>query len=251
VAGTPNDLIDYLADLNVATSAEDCLAATQRHVRRRGYQNVVLGYTRRPQRIDGDLPRYLRYSTVSKVWENRYREMEYQNHCPIYRESLRGGHLPIIWQDVLDRTELNAMARQAQDEAVSAGLSHGVSVRIKEPNGDRCAIGISTNAGKLDAKKMTDAYLPLVFLMSHHLHAVIVEKFVNQGMHETTAPLTVSEGECLQWLAAGKGNWEISEICGISENTVKFHVRNVLVKLGVTNRAAAVAKAFRLGLIEL
>ena len=70
-------------------------------------------------------------------------------------------------------------------------------------------------------------------------------------MHETTAPLTVSEGECLQWLAAGKGNWEISEICGISENTVKFHVRNVLVKLGVTNRAAAVAKAFRLGLIEL
>jgi DNA-binding CsgD family transcriptional regulator len=146
---------------------------------------------------------------------------------------------------------LDAVTRQAQAEAVSAGVSQGISVPIKEPNGDRCAIGISTSAGKSDAKKMIDAYLPLIFLMSHHLHAIIVARYVSQGIGKTTTRLTASEQECLQWVAAGKGNWEISEIQGISENTVKFHVRNVLAKLGVTNRAAAVAKAVRSGLIEL
>lgn len=49
--------------------------------------------------------------------------------------------------------------------------------------------------------------------------------------------LTARETRVLQLLAAGTRNRSIAETLGISENTVKFHVANVLRKVGVSNRA--------------
>lgn len=51
------------------------------------------------------------------------------------------------------------------------------------------------------------------------------------------------EFEVLQLLAAGQRNRAISQALGISENTVKFHVRNLFKKMGVSSRAQAVALA--------
>lgn len=62
--------------------------------------------------------------------------------------------------------------------------------------------------------------------------------------------LTEREIETLRLLGEGLSNRDIAERLFISENTVKFHVRNILQKLGVQNRTEAVALAFRRGLIE-
>lgn len=63
------------------------------------------------------------------------------------------------------------------------------------------------------------------------------------------AKLTRREKEVLFWLVQGKTNWEIAAIAGRSENTVKVQVRKILLKLDVSNRAQAAAKAVSLGLI--
>jgi LuxR family transcriptional regulator len=44
-------------------------------------------------------------------------------------------------------------------------------------------------------------------------------------------------------MADGKTNGEISDILLISENTVKFHVKNVVSKMHVANKTAAVVRA--------
>jgi DNA-binding CsgD family transcriptional regulator len=62
--------------------------------------------------------------------------------------------------------------------------------------------------------------------------------------------LSDREKACLSWTAAGKSSWEISRILSISENTVVFHIKNAMRKLGVTNRTLAAVKAIELGLIE-
>ena len=49
----------------------------------------------------------------------------------------------------------------------------------------------------------------------------------------------------LRLVASGARNRAIAEQLGISENTVKFHVSNLLRKAGVTNRAALAATAMR------
>ena len=61
--------------------------------------------------------------------------------------------------------------------------------------------------------------------------------------------LTPRERECLTWAAAGKSEWEISQILGISEHTSEKHLLNAKFKLGAVNRVQAVAEAIRRGYI--
>jgi DNA-binding NarL/FixJ family response regulator len=62
--------------------------------------------------------------------------------------------------------------------------------------------------------------------------------------------LTERELEVLQLVVRGLRNKEIASELGISENTAKFHLRNILDKLHAQNRAEVVALAMRGGLVE-
>ncbi len=57
------------------------------------------------------------------------------------------------------------------------------------------------------------------------------------------ADLTDRERDVLRLMAEGKGNKEISDLLFISQSTTKFHVSNVLMKLGAASRTEAVALA--------
>jgi DNA-binding NarL/FixJ family response regulator len=60
--------------------------------------------------------------------------------------------------------------------------------------------------------------------------------------------LAARELEVLQLLAAGQRNRNIAASLNISENTVKFHVRNLFRKLQVASRSEAIALAHSRGL---
>jgi LuxR family maltose regulon positive regulatory protein len=61
-------------------------------------------------------------------------------------------------------------------------------------------------------------------------------------------PLTEQELRVLQLVVAGKSNKEIAAELVISAGTAKWHVHNILQKLGVGNRPQAIARARELGL---
>jgi DNA-binding NarL/FixJ family response regulator len=67
----------------------------------------------------------------------------------------------------------------------------------------------------------------------------------------TRAPdaLTDRELDVLRQVVAGLRNKEIAAELGISENTVKFHLRNILDKLHAQSRTDMVARAVREGLV--
>lgn len=60
--------------------------------------------------------------------------------------------------------------------------------------------------------------------------------------------LTKREREVWRLLASGASNASIAQTLFISEHTVKFHVHNLLRKLGLKSRAEAIAAAQRSGL---
>lgn len=62
--------------------------------------------------------------------------------------------------------------------------------------------------------------------------------------------VTPRECQVLRWVAAGKSDWAIAQILGISRKTVNFHVENAKRKLGTSTRAQAVLLAARRGLID-
>jgi PAS domain S-box-containing protein len=63
-------------------------------------------------------------------------------------------------------------------------------------------------------------------------------------------PLSAREREVLQLAAEGNTGQEIADKLTLSALTVKTHFANIYEKLGVGDRAAAVAYAFRMGLIR-
>ncbi len=63
--------------------------------------------------------------------------------------------------------------------------------------------------------------------------------------------LTPSEQKTLQFVAKSLSNKEIARNFGISENTVKTHVKNIFDKLGVSDRTSAVTSAIKRGLVRV
>src|SRR3984957_18862800 len=63
--------------------------------------------------------------------------------------------------------------------------------------------------------------------------------------------LTPREIQVLQLLAKGLANKEIADVLGISEHTVKDHLKKILAKLRVADRTEAVTKAITRGIIHL
>jgi len=61
--------------------------------------------------------------------------------------------------------------------------------------------------------------------------------------------LTPREREVIRLVGEGLSNKQIAQRLGIAERTAKFHVRQIMSKLGADNRAQAVALATRRGLL--
>src|SRR5215468_6068769 len=87
-----------------------------------------------------------------------------------------------------------------------------------------------------------------VSLGETYLPARIVQK-VAEGMRKPE--LSPREIEVLQWVAAGKSNKEIGTQLFIAEGTVKTHVKNLLEKLNVVGRTAAIREGVHRGLVRL
>ncbi len=75
-------------------------------------------------------------------------------------------------------------------------------------------------------------------------------KYVSQTEATAEKPLlSARELEALKRIAEGKSNREIANELSVSENTIKFHVKNILQKLSVANRIEAVTYAIQHKLI--
>jgi DNA-binding NarL/FixJ family response regulator len=63
--------------------------------------------------------------------------------------------------------------------------------------------------------------------------------------------LSARELEVLSLIAKGRGNKEIAAALGVSDETIKSHVSNLMQKLNAQDRAHAVTEAIRLGWLEV
>jgi DNA-binding NarL/FixJ family response regulator len=69
------------------------------------------------------------------------------------------------------------------------------------------------------------------------------------GAPPSAPPITPRETEVLHLVAAGLQNKEVAQRLGLSLATVRNHVHNILVKLGVHSKLEAVSLSFRNGWI--
>ena len=91
------------------------------------------------------------------------------------------------------------------------------------------------------------------------LDAAFAEAFVGGALDEPDGPdggtgadaLTPREVETLGLLAEGLPNKLVADRLGVTERTARYHVAQILAKLGAQSRTEAVVSGARLGLITL
>ncbi len=77
-----------------------------------------------------------------------------------------------------------------------------------------------------------------------NIGAKLVERMSNPELSDR-------ELEIVHLMAAGKSTQEISAALSIAESTVKFHINNILSKLGVNDRTQAVIAAVKRGIVNI
>jgi DNA-binding NarL/FixJ family response regulator len=144
-----------------------------------------------------------------------------------------------------------------------SGIDALIAIRTDFP--DARIIMLTTFEGDVDIQRALAAGASGYLLKSmppgdlveaiRHVHAG--KKRIPPGVaaqlaeHFGDETLTRRELEVLQQLASGSRNREIADRLGITEETVKVHVKHVMEKLGAKDRTAAVAIAIRRGIIQL
>jgi len=99
-------------------------------------------------------------------------------------------------------------------------------------------------------------YQILMAYLMPHLHDAYHRLEWNSSMPMAVgekSPLklfTPREIEVLRWLITGKSNWEMSRIVSISERTIKYHLKQIYHKLGVSTRTQAISMVHSMGLAE-
>ncbi len=164
---------------------------------------------------------------------------------PLLEKANQAGRM----QTCIEVLLLLALYHQAKQDPKSAREALGKSLQLAAPEG-YARIYLDEGKPLLDLLPAARPFAP-----------GLVDALLEMGQQETFSganhpktleqlPEALSEQEMrvLQLIMAGKSNREIAAELFISAGTAKWHVHNILQKLGVHNRPQAIARARKLGL---
>jgi len=175
-------------------------------------------------------------------WIQLYEEKDYSSIDPVVKHCI-SSNTPICWYDFYNHKD--TIVNNFLNEASQFGLLGGVSIGFRINSGE---VGILSLSKKEILKEEDSSYCLAVMCMTS-LQPYIHNALKIISGKDKDLSLTKRELECLTWIAEGKTSGEISSILKISENTVIFHIKNIMEKLEVSNRTQAISKAILLGLI--
>ncbi len=144
-----------------------------------------------------------------------------------------------------------------------SGVDTTIAIRSQFP--EARIVALTTFEGDVDIQRAFAAGVKAYVLKNmppkdlveiiRHVHAgkkrVPPEVAALLAEHIADESLTSRERAVLMQVAAGHRNREIARLLGISEDTVKTHLKHIIDKLGARDRTEAVTIAMRRGIIQL
>ncbi|MDX1017412.1 LuxR family transcriptional regulator [Sinorhizobium medicae] len=178
-------------------------------------------------------------------WQEHYARRGYDRINPIIKKSRKQAGA-FRWDEVYSDAATTEVERRFFDEAAAFGLKSGISIPLHGPNSSFAIMSFARpSCSEIQTK--TIAYLHFAAL-HFHVRVACVDHH-NSGVTHPT--LSRRETECIYWVARGKSSWDIGRILDISQNTVNFHLKNIMRKMDATSRTVAAIKAASLGIIDL
>lgn len=185
-----------------------------------------------------------------KAWVERYVESRYDKIDPLVSQSSKK-LLPFTWSDLLKGIELDIRQRHFFGEASDFNICEGIGFPIPSLEGKMVTLTLVPDFSAKDLPIYCASHLDKLHALALLYHSLATE-FINAAAKpkKIANPISPREVECLQWLANGKSDWDISKILNISQHTVAKHLDNAKAKLGVYSRTQAVVHGIMSGIIE-
>jgi LuxR family quorum-sensing system transcriptional regulator CciR len=179
-------------------------------------------------------------------WCNRYLKRRYFAVDPIVLHAPSLAR-PFLWDQLRERFQLEPSEQLVLQEAREVGLKRGVCVPLFGGWGRIAALSFASQFDDAEPERQ----MRHLNALACQFHVAFTDIAQTSAVTNPAIKLSKREKDCLSWTAEGKSACDIGMILKISDNTVNFHVKNAMRKLGTTSRTAAVIKAIRLNLIEL
>jgi len=191
-----------------------------------------------------DFPRRVMARAWHPQWAALY-ERENMSEADPVRRQLWLSLNPFLWSEVRYNPRQDTRAKFIMRRAGDFRMNEGFYVPIQ--HGRSPIAGINVSGEKPDLGPGVRAALHIMALFAYNRFRALAKP---PSSHSANL-LTKRECEVLQWVSAGKSDWDISAILHISERTARAHVTNAARKLNAANRPAAIAEALRVGEISL
>lgn len=230
---------EQLSFLQAACNEQECFHALERIADGLGFEFCAYGAR---VGIPVMAPRFALFSNYPIQWQTRYREQRYFVVDPTVEHGLHS-IAPIVWNDMLF-----VPCQAFWEEARSFGLRYGWAQSIRDASGTVGMLTLARSDEPLSDAELQDKVPRLVWL-SQLAHLSISPHLTNQLVPESRMLLTSREKSVLGWTAEGKTSGEVSDILGISERSVNFHICNAMRKLNAPNKIAATVRAALLGML--
>ena len=239
----------YIEKISASNTFEDLVSVFQEQIEILGFNYFtycVIWPMSGPRK-----PLYI--SSFREDYSKHYIEQDFKNIDPVWQQVSKQT-TPFSWTEILSKqlSEDTSKRKIVFNASRDFDMRSGGTIPLYGPGRFKGGVTIACSDEQTVFDMQFTKYIGYLQIIASYLHermmAMIIE-FDNNPSHEPS--LTQREKEILLWAAQGKTNWEIGEILGISENTVRNHFVHICSKSAVTNKTQAVAHAIMNGDILL
>lgn len=189
-------------------------------------------------------PRAVVLHNYPPAWATLYVERKLFRCDPVLQHA-EHSLLPFRWNTPAFIDTLTKPQKRVLYEAATAGVADGYTVPIHLP---WTAGALRASCSVIpDSEFIEDRAYRAVQIMAIYLYASVEHRQGGKDARESgpsAGPwLSMRERQCLELVAQGKSDWDISQLLGISESTVHKHVESAKRRLSVSTRIQAVVWA--------
>lgn len=234
-------LVQEIGGLGEVESAEELRTSLRRLAERLGFDHYL--FAQQMPGPPGQEPSAVIINGYPTRWRSRYVEQAYIRVDPTVPHCLASTK-PFLWSPAV----ANGRTAEFWQEAADHGLAHGVSIASHDKAGvvSMLSLARARPIDALEAPFVTAAARTVV--CTCHFSALRITPTPATGA--AIPQLTPKELQVLAVTARGTTAAEAAAALGIRPRTVGYHLGIIYQKLGVRNKAEAVAYALQHGLVE-
>ncbi|MGI9488264.1 MAG: autoinducer binding domain-containing protein [Geminicoccaceae bacterium] len=241
-----NHLQDFIEQSNGCVDPRELFEVLRQSVGLLGFDRFAYGSLSSRSKSKGSSREIAVQLNYPDDWVEHYFEKDYQSKDPIVCRSPLIKR-PFSWNELSNKISLERVEQTVIDEATDAGLKDGVTIPLHGPLGELAVVSLASSVGACHA----ESHLPMLGAIASQFHLAYDRLHEGDLIRPHEITLTPRERECLAWMARGKSSWDVGLILNISENTVNFHMKNIMAKFNMNNRVLIILEAVRQGLIKI